>query len=106
MGVDKIRLAAEGFLKLVDGLVGLAKVEIGETKVVVAFGSNRIDTNGFLKMTEGLVYLAFVENGITQVIVREIIVLRNGERMAEQRFIILPISKLLPRHCQTENDRR
>ena len=69
-------------------------------------GVIRFQADGFLELADRLVGLAFLVEGDAEVVVREVIVLRDFERMPEQGFTVLPITKLLPRQRQAEDDRR
>ena len=69
-------------------------------------GVIRFQADGFLVLADRLVGLAFLVEGGAEVVVREVIVLRDFERMPEKGFTVLPIPELLPRQRQAEDDRR
>ena len=87
-------------------LVDLAFLDEGDAEVVVGLGVIRFQADGFLVLADRLVDLAFLVEGGAEVVVREVIVLRDFERMPEQGFTVLPITDLLPRQRQAEDDRR
>ena len=106
VGEGVIRFQADGFLVLADPLVDLAFLDDGDAEVVVGQGVIRFQADGFLELPNRLVNLAFLVEGAAEVEVREVIVLRDFERMPEQGFTVLPMPELLPRQRQAEDDRR
>jgi hypothetical protein len=101
-----IRFKADGFPKVADCLVNPAFPTECDTEIVVGVGMIRFQPDGFPKLADGLFSLAFLVEGGTEVEVRNIIFLRDLERMAEKDFTVLPITKLLPRHRDAQNHRR
>ena len=106
VGVGVIRFQADGFLELADRLVGLAFLVEGGAEVVVGVGVIGFQADGFLELADRLVGLAFLVEGDAEVVVREVIVLRDCERMPEKGFTVLPIPELLPRQPEAQDDRR
>ena len=103
VGVGVIRFEADGFLVLADGLVDLAFLAEGGAEVVVGIGVIRFEADGFLKLADRLLGLAFLKEGVAEVVVRDVIILRDFERMTEKGLTVLPITKLLPRQRHAEN---
>ena len=106
MGLGVIRVQAEGCLVLADRLVALAFLVEGGAEVVVGVGVIRFQAEGFLELADRLVALAFLVEGDAEVVVGQPIVLGDCERMPEQGFTVPPITNLLPRQRQAEDDRR
>ena len=72
----------------------------------MGFNAIRFQADGFLVLADGLVDLAFLLEGGAEVIVRDVIVLRDCKRMPEEGLTVLPITELLPRQRQAQDDRR
>ena len=83
----------------------LAFLVEGDAEVVVGEGVIRFEADGFLELADRLVDLAFLLEGVAEDVVRDVIVLRDFERMPEKGFTVLPITDLLPRQRQAEDDR-
>ena len=60
-------------------------------------GKIGFQADGFLILPDRLVDLAFLVESEAEIVVREVIVLRDFQRMPEKGFTVLPIPQLLPR---------
>ena len=106
VGVGIIRFQADGFLVLADRLVDLAFPGEGDAEVVVGLGVIRFQADGFLELADGLVDLAFLPRAMPRLLWARSIVLRDFKRMPEKGFTVPPITDLLPRQRQAEDNRR
>ena len=73
----------DGFLEVADRFVGLAFLVEGNPEVVMSDGVIRFQPDGLLVQAECLVDLAVLEDGLSKVVVRDMVVLRDCQRMPE-----------------------
>src|ERR1035441_7002677 len=83
VGIRVSRFQVKGFLVLAGRLVNMASPDEGVGEVVVGVGFIWVQTEGFLELADRLVNLAFLVEGKAKAAVREVIVLRDFERMPE-----------------------
>jgi hypothetical protein len=105
VAVAETRVEAEGFPQVLDRLAHFASLAQDRAEVDECLGVIRFEAEGFLELPGRLLELAFLAEGGAEVVVGAVIALRDRDRMPEQGFTVLPITKLLPRHGQAEDHR-
>src|SRR5208282_5555910 len=105
VGRGVIGFQADGILELADRLVDSAFLVEGGAEVVVSLGLIRFQADRFLELADGLVDSAFLAEGHAEVVVREVIVLRDFERMPEKSFTVFPMPELLLCQPDAKDDR-
>jgi len=103
MRLQVIRFEPDGYLKLADRRVNLVFAGQSHAKVFMRLGKSRFQPDGLLKLDDCLVEFSFLTQGHTEVVSGEIIVFRDGKIVPEESFAVPPISQLMPRCRQAED---
>ena len=106
MGVGLIRFQPEGFPEYANRLINLAFLDEGDAEVVVGEGVIRFQANCLWYWRIASSIWPFIVERDAEAVMRDVIVLRDLERVPEKGFTVLPIPELLPRQRQAEDDRR